>query len=122
MSDLQHRIDDWQRIGRSNAWISRAVDPPFTRESFHECATLDELKERLQHGNWCLGQAFTYGRLCFINQVDGGDEWLCIKDDLAFESITFGLVIERGEFDKLLTRLLRATPEQCRTLTYMEAV
>ena len=66
----------WLEIGLRNPWIREACDPPFTRKSFHRCATREELRERIWHGNWCLGQAFYLGDLCFIQQVDGGDEWL----------------------------------------------
>ncbi len=87
---LQH----WLRIGRRNEWIKEADDPPFTLDCFHECAGVDELIERFTHGNWCLGQAFTLGDLCFINQVEAGDEWLAIKRDTPFDSISFGWIIE----------------------------
>jgi hypothetical protein len=44
------------------------------RDSFHECYMLTALEERIGHGNWLLGTAFFYRDLCFINQVNGGDE------------------------------------------------
>jgi hypothetical protein len=37
---------------------------------------------------------------------------------MAFESISWEVVIKHGEFEGLLNRLLAATPEQCRTLEY----
>jgi hypothetical protein len=82
-----------------------------------------ELQGRIGHGNWTLGQAFHLADLCFINQVDGGDEWLTIRSDItgkpfAFESITFGPMIARGEFAEFIGRLNAATDEQCRTLAY----
>ncbi|GAA2812955.1 hypothetical protein [Saccharopolyspora taberi] len=114
----EEQIELWLRIGRDNQWIKYADDPPFTAESFHRCETKRELKEKLAHGNWCLGAAFYYKDLCFINQDDGGDEWLTIRYGIPFESITWGWCIERGKFYLLLDRLLAATPEQCRQLTY----
>ncbi len=65
-------VTTWLAIGEANRWISRACDPPFTRNCFVECADAAELVERLAHGNWCLGQAFFLGDLCFIQQVGGG--------------------------------------------------
>ena len=61
-------------VGKTNRWIRCAWDPRFTRRSFERCADADQLKARLAHGNWCLGQAFFLGDLCFIQQVNG-DEW-----------------------------------------------
>lgn len=112
------QIDRWIQIGLRNPWIAQAYDPPFTKTSFYECTTPEELKEKFEHGNWCLGTAFHYRDVCFINQIDGGDEWLTIRHDMAFDSISWMLVIRNGEFHNLLNRLLRATPEQCRRLEY----
>ena len=113
MSDL---IQTWIKIGKKNPWIrqvgsgnpedSCAFEKPFGKSYFYECKTLDELKEKFAHGNWCLGQAFYFQNLCFINQIDGGDEWLTIKDDWAFESISWMVVIKYGEFEKLMDQLL----------------
>ncbi|MBB4910537.1 DUF3846 domain-containing protein [Actinophytocola algeriensis] len=119
-------LDQWYEIGRGNLWIRHADDPPFTMASFSGCQSIDELEERLGYTNWSLGTAFYYRNLCFINQVDGGDEWLAIKtfwDDgrpnsLAFESITFARYIEEGRLKDLIERLLKASKEDCRRLTY----
>ncbi len=45
------RIQEWLEIGNQNTWISKAVDPPQTEKSFTECHTVQELWERLNHGN-----------------------------------------------------------------------
>jgi hypothetical protein len=79
---------------------------------------LEQLELIFQYGYWCLGQGFYYRNLCFINQIDGGDEWLTIKDDYAFESITFARIIGDGEFNAYIKRLLNATKEQCINLAY----
>lgn len=83
--ETQDFIKEWINIRRVNPWIKYAYDPPFSENSFCECSSIAELEERIGHGNWCLGTAFFYGNLCFINQVDGGDEWLTIKGDYAFD-------------------------------------
>jgi hypothetical protein len=113
-------IPVWLRIGRENPWIAEAWDPPFSERSFHECKTVDELIEKLDHGNWCLGQAFYLGDVCFINQVNGGDEWLVIKQDCAFESFTTRPLIHDPlyPFKRLIEDIQKATLEQCRNHEY----
>ena len=108
----------WHAIGMKNRWIRLADDPPFQLQSLCSCETLEILREHLKTGNWCLGQGFYYRNLCFINQVNGGDEWLTMKDDYAFESITFERIITSDEFEDLISRLLAATKEQCIDLKY----
>ena len=111
-------LDIWETIGKQNSWIAEAHDPPFDKTMLDKCHTPEELQSKLAHGNWSVGQGFYYQNLCFINQVDGGDEWLTIKDNYGFESITFMKIIKRGEFMKLLNRLRTATKEQCIKLKY----
>ena len=117
-SEPKDLIDVWVKLGRLNTWICGAYDPPFGRESFAECKTIAELKEKFDQGNWTLGQAFFHDDLCFINQVNGGDEWLTIKQGTAFDSITMRAIIKDGRFEKLLERIKQATAEQCRALDY----
>lgn len=113
----------WVAIGQQNTWIAEAIDPPFTVLSFHFCRDIRELAERLLHGNWCLGQAFVLGEICFINQVNGGDEWLTIKGKTSFESITMQTFNESHEeaetrLFRTVERIQRATEKQCRKLDY----
>jgi Domain of unknown function (DUF3846) len=110
--------EQWYQLGITNPWIKEADDPPFTRNSFVGCFSLKELEDQLGFGNWSLGTAFYYRDLCFINQINGGDEWLTIRHGIAFESITFRSYIENGEFASLITRLLTASKEQCQRLEY----
>jgi hypothetical protein len=80
------------------------------------------LRKFFEHGNWSIRTAVTYADLIFVNQVNGGDEWWTLKIDgdnlIPFESITWRLIIQRGDFDRFLDRLTNATVEQCRSLTY----
>jgi len=110
--------EDWYRIGLATPPLHDAVDPAFTPDSFTGCFSLRELRERFEHGNWALSTAFYYKDLCFICRVDGSDEWLTIRHGVAFESFSFLPIIERGEFDSLIGRLLAATKEQCLKLEY----
>jgi hypothetical protein len=111
-------VSTWLAIGQANRWIRRACDPPFTRASFVACGDGAELKGRLAHGNWCLGQAFCLSNLCFIQQVGGGDEWLVIKENVAFESVSAGTMIEQGTFDDFLARIAGASLYACAKLIY----
>ncbi|ROP38970.1 DUF3846 domain-containing protein [Saccharothrix texasensis] len=110
--------ETWYQLGQANEWIAAAEDPPFTRDSFVGCYSVEELAERISDGNWSLGTAFYYHDLCFINQVNGGDEWLTIRHGIAFESMTLEPIIEEGRFASLIARLLAASQEQCWMLMY----
>ena len=114
-------LETWLKIGLENIWIRYANDPPLTIESFSECKSIDYLLQRFEHGNWCLGSAFYYKDLCFINQVEGGDEWLVIRKNIPFESYSCGYIIEtdgRQELIDDIERMMNATDEQLRKLEY----
>lgn len=114
-------IPKWLEIAKKNMWICEAYDPPCTKGSFSECKTVDYLISRFKHGNWCLGQAFYYKNICFINQVDGGDEWLTIREGIDFESFSCGYIIEHdgeGKMKEYIDRILKATDEQLESLDY----
>lgn len=111
-------VATWLVIGEANRWIQRACDPPFTPASFVACADAAELAARLAHGNWCLGQAFFLGDLCFIQQVGGGDEWLVIKQNVAFESASCGHMIAAGTFADFLSQITAASLYACAKLKY----
>jgi len=120
-------IKEWIDIGNRNPWIKEHNndpycltyrDPVFDENMFTECKSIEELKERFIHGNWCIGQAFYYKNICFINQVNGGDEWLVIRDDIPFESFNCCNIIDAGEFDDYIIRIERASPEQLKSLEY----
>ena len=107
----------WLNIGKKNPWIMNACDPPFTLREIHEKTTIQELYEHFQHGNWCLGDAPYYRDICFINQVDGGSEYLVIKGNVSFESLS----ADRYTLEKLtdfINRVEMASDEQLRKLEY----
>lgn len=111
-------IATWLAIGEANRWICRACDPPFTRRLFTRCGDAEGLKAGLAHGNWCLGSAFYLNTLCFIEQTNGDDEWLVIKENVAFESVSCGALIAGGTFDSFLARIEAASLYACATLRY----
>ena len=111
-------ISSWVAKGLENPWIKKAWDPPFNNQSFVACGTPLELATWFWHGNWSLGSAFIFANLCFINQVDGGDEWLVIRDDIVFESITAKAMLNHETFKEWIERVLKATEKQLKELTY----
>lgn len=110
-------VTTWLIIGRANPWIAGAWDPPFAEQSFVACESPDDLADRLAHGNWSLGQSFYIGPLCFIQQVDGGDEWMVIRGSLPFDSYSAEAVIrrDRGRFLAHVAAMLRVPDEQLRS-------
>jgi hypothetical protein len=117
---MQNWMPAWLKIGRNNLWIKDACDPPFDERSFTACGSVDDLIAYFNHGNWSLGQAFYLGDICFIQQVGGGDEWLVIKQDCAFESFTARRMINDQfySFHRVIEDIQIATLEQCRNLEY----
>jgi len=116
--------DKCYTIGMQNGWCNGEFarqDGNFIVEedrlnpnSFVVIDDPETLKKFFKSGNWCLGQGVIYQNLCFINQINGGDEWLTIKDFgneiRKFESISWKLIIDRDlgeEFERYLDRLLK---------------
>jgi hypothetical protein len=64
-----------------------------------------------------LGQPFYFQNLCFINQINAGDEWLVIRDGIAFESLTAG-AMGYEEFRDWIECVFTATEEELRRLEY----
>ena len=125
-------INACYKIGMKNPWCSGRADfedgnfipeeDRLNRNSFTVFTDAAKLKDAFKRGNRCLSEAFVYRDLCFMNQVNGGDEWLTMKrfgdEVIAFESISWIPTIDDGEFDDLLKRLERATKKQCQELDY----
>jgi len=120
MKEYEKYMDTWLAIGRKNPWIKESYDPPFNKNSFGHCSSIEELEREIINTSWCLGTGFTLGNLCFINQVEGGSEWLTIKEDVSFESFSFDHVIKKGEFKAYIEAIQKATLEECKNLDYMK--
>jgi len=120
-------ISEWLSIAQQNPWIRQrgsgdandtcAFEDSLTEQDFYECNSLEELYNRLIYGNWMLGQPFYFQNLCFINQINAGDEWLVIRGGIAFESLTAG-AMEYEEFTDWIECVLNATEEDLRRLEY----
>lgn len=116
-------VPRWLEIGRANLWIRRASDPAFDRNSFTEYRSVTGLHATLIGRNWALGTAccFWYGdhAFCFINQMEGGDEWLVCRDGISFESCTGHACWPTVEdLCTTLARWARATDQQLKKLEY----
>lgn len=113
-------LKTWYEIGLRNHWIASAYDPEFKITSFFECKTLEHLLKKLGQGNWSLGTAFYYKNLAFINQVNGGDEWLIIKENIDFESYSCGCVIRENEYEFVsdIYRYLHTPTSEIRNFEY----
>jgi hypothetical protein len=64
---------------------------------------IDELLTKFEHGNWSARTGFVLDDLAFVQQLNGGDEWLSLKRDEeswhSFDSISFGHMIDRDGMD-----------------------
>ena len=113
-----------------NAWVKRwgvaFREDPFMETdysyNFMRYETLDELRKFFKHGNWAIRYGAVYENLCFVQQVNGGDEWWVIKkfpdgELIGFESISFAYTISNPKphmtFEAMVDYLLKATKEQC---------
>jgi len=72
--------------------------------SFEEIEDIEALAERFEHGNWSIRTGFLYGGLAFVQQVNGGDEWLALRQTTpgeweSFESISMGHILQHSSQD-----------------------
>jgi hypothetical protein len=128
MSLQSVKVEKWISIAQQNPWIRMrgsgdandicAFEPALTQQDFYECLSIEELYDLLTQGNWILGQPFYFQNLCLVNQINAGDEWLVIRDGLAFESLTAG-AMEYEEFKDWIACVFIATEEQLHTLEYI---
>lgn len=129
----------WLAAGEENSWIRCANDPPFDIRQFRRCGTARQLASWIAVGNWCLGSAFYWKDQCWINQVNGGSEYLGIKQDVVFESISaeaiagdcdveihadsfsrwpYPLLPADNDLVQYFVKIDEATVEECRKLEY----
>jgi len=74
------RYGDLTAVCDKNMWIGNfseypSRDYPYTFEEIDDPATL---MGRMEHGNWSLRTCFLCGGLAFVQQSNGGDEWLAL--------------------------------------------
>ena len=127
------------KIGMQNDWMNGEIDRlngnPIVEDdrlntgSVIVIETIERLRKFFVQGNQRLGASVIYKNLCFMNlnlcfmnQVNGGSEFLVIRNGkngvLNFESWSAKLMVERGELTELIERVLKATDDQLRNLEY----
>ncbi|GAG40121.1 unnamed protein product, partial [marine sediment metagenome] len=125
----KHLIPLFVKEGNKNYWISGQAniddgdlffEDYFNEESIKICSSINELRDKFNFGCWARCVSFIYKNLCFVNQINGGDEWLTMKafnvpdnpEIISFESITMKAFIKKHKFKDLITRLCNATKDQ----------
>ena len=115
---------------QENTWLKRwgvaFREDPFMETdygyNFMRYETIEELRKFFKHGNWAIRCGAVHENLCFVQQVNGGDEWWVIKkfpygELIGFESVSFGHIISNPKpamtFEAMVDHLLKATEEQC---------
>ena len=83
---------------QENGWLRRGgypwQDDPYLEEypyEFAKAGSVEELRGFFAHGNWALRQGIVYEDLAFVQQVDGGDEWIVYTDPSDLMSVNKGL-------------------------------
>ncbi|MFI3255267.1 MAG: DUF3846 domain-containing protein [Eubacteriales bacterium] len=106
---------------QSNAWLSdwQEYTPLDYDYGFKEFESPEALKEFFEDGNWSIRTGAIFGDLAFVQQVNGGDEWLTLKKEegqyRSFESMSFESILRREgatEFYELLNQLQTKTIDQ----------
>ena len=126
-------------LGMTNGWMNGEYDRAdgnficesdrLNMKSGFVIDKVGELKQFFKAGNWCLGCSVMHKDFCFMQQVNGGDEWMVAKYDketdsvFSFESWSCAHMIKdkndkENEFSNCLRRIKKATNEQLRRGEY----
>lgn len=106
---------------RGNHWLSDWGSYPTSdyNYSFRTVKTTEELKGVFEECSWSIRTVLIYADLAFVQQVNGGDEWLTLKKEngtyQSFESVSFSLIIARDgdvRFHEYLEKLRTKTIAQ----------
>lgn len=87
-----------------NAWLNdKEYDLSEYPFDFIKCHRKLDLMNYMSQGNWALRQGFVYKDIAFVQQVNGGDEFLTFikKNDwnwIAFDSVSVEKTIENNQF------------------------
>lgn len=111
---------------QENGWLMQGgyawQDDPFLEDypyDFRATEDVESLLRAIAQGNWAIRQGLAYKDLCFVQQVNGGDEWWSLKRDgdgwAAFDSISFERMAEQPErFRASIEAMAACTPAECR--------
>jgi hypothetical protein len=104
--------EELKKACRKNAWMTDYEEYPLYDYNwcFEEKSTWLGLSEFFKHGNWSIRQGVTFNYMgylfAFVQQVDGGDEWLTLiwnkTEWKSYESCSFESAIEQGRFLTML--------------------
>lgn len=114
----QYLVNMWLTICRSSPLLRHSQMAPMDRCSFHQCLSVEELREQLVQTGGSEAKAYYLGSLCFFPQNTAQDAWLVIRDWLPFEIICCRRMIANGDFETWLRRVTAATDAQLKTLKY----
>lgn len=78
---------------------AQALDPPFYEGRIQIVGSLEELEDKIKHGNWPAGKGLLLAEsesrnICLVTQ-SGGDDWLAIRSGQIFESCAFSSFFEK---------------------------
>jgi len=125
----EERIELFYKAGMKNPWCSGKAakdngdsiveEDRLNRKSLVVLHSLEELIDFFKkwHSSYTLGHGVILKDICFIQQIPGGDEWLCLsmdegkKEAKPFESWTFEKWVKDGSIGKLMTSLV-ITPHE----------
>ena len=105
----------------SNHWLSNTEEYPLEDYpfSFKQISSASDLKDYFEGGNMGIRCGVLYEDLAFVQQVNGGDEWLTFKKEDGiykdFESVSFELILKNDGDDgfyEYLDSLLSNTIDQ----------
>jgi len=111
---MKNNDQDLINACNKNLWLKDTSEYPLCDYpySFKEVDTAEELKRIFEHANWAIRNGYVYKDLAFVQQVNGGDEWLALKKEDGqwkdFESISFYAILQQDgeqEFYNYLGRL-----------------
>lgn len=106
---------------RGNHWLSNWEDYPAYdyNYGFRTARTPEELKNIFSEFSWSIRSVVIFEELAFVQQVNGGDEWLTLKREnglyQSFESVSFSIIIEKNgdaQFYEYLEKLRTKTIAQ----------
>lgn len=98
-----------------NPWLRNFAEYPLEDYpyTFEQITSAEDLRTVMYHGNMAIRTGYLYEDLAFVQQVNGGDEWLTFKKEdgvyKSFENISFrGILLPGGDeaFYTCLDRLL----------------
>lgn len=111
-------------VAGRNYWIRMADDPPYVEDSVVLLQNEAAAEMFFRGGNYSNGTAAIYGKLGFINQVNGGSEFCVIREDAgSFESYSTRLIVDNNRDDlfESFADMEAATVDELRTLSYRGA-